>query len=38
MPTPAKPIEFPRVFVLAAMSWYRASSRPAHARAVIDDG
>ena len=27
MPTPAKPIPSPRVFVLAARSWYRASSR-----------
>ena len=27
MPTPAKPIPWPRALVVAAMSWYRASSR-----------
>ena len=27
MPTPAKPIPSPRVLLLAARSWYRASSR-----------
>ncbi len=29
IPTPAKPMPSPLAFVLAAMSWYRASSRRA---------